>query len=139
MSRLKYKLKNFSGELKHKHRLIVMDADTYTEKFTLTLSGRNLFVGIGISIILLICLTTIIIAFTPLREYIPGYTNESMQEQTYKNASAIDSLTNVISQQEQLINNIKMVVLGKDDAASTLLNSNIKEENPSKQESIIIE
>lgn len=106
--------KSFYPQLKHKHRLIVMDSDTFTEKFTFKLTGINLFTAVGLSVIALILLTTILIAFTPLREYIPGYSNEKMEQQTYQNAEKIDSLTNVISQQELMLNNIRMIVYGED-------------------------
>ncbi len=61
--------------IKHKHRFVVLDTDTYKEKFSFQLSGANLFVTLGITMIVLIMLTTVLIAFTPLRELIPGYTN----------------------------------------------------------------
>ena len=87
--KLKNKWKSFYPQLKHKHRLIVLDSDTFTEKFTFKLTGINLFTAIGLSVIILIILTTVLIAFTPLREYIPGYSNEKMEAQTYKNAEKI--------------------------------------------------
>ncbi|MDD2191192.1 MAG: hypothetical protein PHO12_01420 [Bacteroidales bacterium] len=108
------KWKRFYPQLKHKHRLIVMDSETFTEKFTLKLTAVNLFTFVGLGIIVLILLTIVLIAFTPLREYIPGYTNAEMEKQAYKNAEKIDSLTKVISQQELMLNNIRMVVLGED-------------------------
>jgi hypothetical protein len=101
-------------QLKHKHRLIVMDSDTFTEKFTFNLTGINLFTAVGLSMIALIVLTIILVAFTPLREYIPGYSNEEMEILTYKNTEKIDSLSNVINQQELMLKNIKMIVYGED-------------------------
>ena len=98
--RIKEKWDNIYIQLKHKHRLIVMDSNTFTEKFTFNLTGINLFTAVGISIIVLIVITTVLIAFTPLREYIPGYSNPEMEQQTFRNAEKIDSLTNVIHQQE---------------------------------------
>ncbi len=112
--RIKDKWDNIYTQLKHKHRLIVMDSNTFTEKFTFNLTGINLFTAVGISIIALIVITTVLIAFTPLREYIPGYSNPEMEQQTFRNAEKIDSLTNVINQQELMLKNIKMVVYGED-------------------------
>ena len=78
--------------IKHKHRFVVMDTDTFKEKFSFQLSGINIFVTVGISIIVLVILTTVLIAFTPLREWIPGYTNTQMLEQSYDNMRRVDSL-----------------------------------------------
>lgn len=98
--------------IKQKHRFVVMDVNTYKEKFSFQLSGINLFVTLGISIILLVTLTSLLIAFTPLREFIPGYANGEMIEQTYANAHVIDSLETEISNQEQMISIIQAVLMG---------------------------
>ena len=70
-----FKLKNspITDVIKHKHRFVVMDTDTFKEKLSFQLSGVNLFVAVGATIIVLILLTTVLIAFTPMREWIPGY------------------------------------------------------------------
>ena len=112
--KIKEKWDDIYTQLKHKHRLIVMDSDTFTEKFTFNLTGINLFTAVGLSIIALIVLTIVLVAFTPLREYIPGYSNEKMEILTYKNTEKIDSLSNVINQQELMLKNIKMIVYGED-------------------------
>ena len=99
--------------IKHKHRFVVMDTDTYKEKFSFQLSGVNLFVTVGITVIVLIILTTVLIAFTPLREWIPGYTNDNMVAQTYRNAKKIDSLEHQIENQEWMIATMQAVLRGE--------------------------
>jgi murein DD-endopeptidase MepM/ murein hydrolase activator NlpD len=100
--------------IKHKHRFVVMDTDTFKEKFSFQLSGINLFVTVGITVIVFIILTTVLIAFTPLREWIPGYTDNAMVEQTYVNARKIDSLETQLAEQEWLVNTIQAVLSGKE-------------------------
>ncbi len=99
--------------IKRKHRFVVMDTDTFKEKFSFQLSGVNLFVTVGITIIVLILLTTILIAFTPLREWIPGYTDTKMVEQTYENAKKIDSLQVQLENQEWMIATMQAVLRGE--------------------------
>lgn len=99
--------------IRHKHRFVVMDTDTFKEKFSFQLSGINLFVTIGVTIIVLIVLTTVLIAFTPLREYIPGYTDTEMVEQTYVNAKKIDSLELKLNDQEWMIATLQAVLRGE--------------------------
>lgn len=111
---IRRKWKSLYPQFKHKHKLIVMDANTYVEKFSFNLTGINLFIIIGLSIIFLILITTLIIAFSPLREYIPGYSNPKQERRSYDNRLKIDSLNNYIRMQELMINNIKMVVSGED-------------------------
>ncbi len=102
-----------SDVIRHKHRFVVMDTDTFKEKFSFQLSGANLFVTIGVTIIVLILLTTVIIAFTPLREWIPGYTDNKMVEQTYVNAKKIDSLEVELANQEWLMATMQAVMRGE--------------------------
>lgn len=110
-----YKLKDnpVTDVIKRKHRFVVMDTDTFKEKFSFQLSGINLFVTIGITVIVLILLTTILIAFTPLREWIPGYTDTRMVEQTYQNAKKIDSLETQLENQEWMIATLQSVLRGE--------------------------
>jgi hypothetical protein len=60
------------------YRLVVMNDDTYDEVLAFRLSRRSVYIGFSISFILLVGLTIALIAFTPLKYYIPGYgTKES--------------------------------------------------------------
>ena len=110
----KLRSKPVTDVIKHKHRFVVMDTDTFKEKFSFQLSGINLFVTVGITVIVFILLTTVLIAFTPLREWIPGYTNTQMVEQAYSNARKIDSLETHFSEQEWLVQTIQAVLSGKE-------------------------
>lgn len=108
----KMKDKPLGDVIKHKHRFVVMDTDTFKEKFSFQLSGINLFVTVGITVIVLIVLTTVLIAFTPLREYIPGYTDTEMVEQTYANARRLDSLETLLDDQEWLLASMQAILRG---------------------------
>ena len=110
---MRLKGKPIGEVIKHKHRFVVMDTDTFKEKFSFQLSGTNLFVAIGITVIVFILLTTVLVAFTPLREWIPGYTDTRMVEQTYDNARRIDSLETAIDNQEWLIAALQAIVSGE--------------------------
>ena len=65
---------------------------------------------------MLVFLTGLLLAFTPLRELIPGYTNPRMVRQTYENARIIDSLETQLKAQEDMLADIQSVMLGKDPA-----------------------
>ena len=110
---LKIKNSQVSDVIKHKHRFVVMDTDTFKEKFSFQLSGINLFVTVGITMIVLVVLTTVLIAFTPLREYIPGYTDTEMIEQTYVNAKKIDSLERAVADQEWVLATVQALMRGE--------------------------
>ena len=99
-------------EMHRKHRFVVMDSETFREKWSFELKGINLFVGIGVSVIVLIVLTSLLIAFTSLREFIPGYMRGDIMEMAYDNTRKLDSLEHVVNQQDAQLQNIKMVIGG---------------------------
>jgi hypothetical protein len=59
------------SKLRNKYRLVIMNDETLEERLTFRLSRLNVFVVLGTLTIVLIILTSILIAFTSLREYIP--------------------------------------------------------------------
>ena len=58
----KLRSKPVTDVIKHKHRFVVMDTDTFKEKFSFQLSGINLFVTVGITVIVLIAAMVIFLA-----------------------------------------------------------------------------
>ncbi len=111
--RLSNKWADFRERMHHKHRFVVMDTDTFKETFSIELTGTNVFTYVGISIIVLLFLASLIIAFTPLRGLIPGYIKPELREEVVRNAQVIDSLEVVIAQHEQHIAIIQDVINGK--------------------------
>ena len=112
--RLSDKWQDFQERMRHKHRLVVLDIDTLQEKFSMELTGLNLFTYVGISAIVLIILTSLLIAFTPLRNLVPGYIKPELKEEAIRNAQTIDSLEVIIDQHEQHIAIIQDVLNGKE-------------------------
>lgn len=64
--------------------------------------------------LVLIGLIVVLIAFTPIREFIPGYPNESTRRQITHNALKADSLERVIASWDRYFNNINNILNGKD-------------------------
>lgn len=91
-----------------------MNDQTFEERLSFRLSRLNVFVLIGSLAILLIILTIYIIAFTPLREYIPGYTDVGLSRKLYAIERRADSLERVFEQKDLYINNIKRIMDGKE-------------------------
>lgn len=104
----------WTDRLRTKYRLVFMTDDTLEERLTFRLSRLNVFIALGTLTIVLIFLTTYLIAFTPLREYIPGYTNVGLQKKLYKLQIKTDSIERDLKLKEQFIENIRDVISGKD-------------------------
>lgn len=79
-------------KLTDKYRLVVLNEDTFEERFSLKLSLLNVFVLGGVLSFLLILVTTFIITFTPVKEYIPGYSSNDLKIKATKLAFQTDSL-----------------------------------------------
>jgi murein DD-endopeptidase MepM/ murein hydrolase activator NlpD len=101
-------------KLKHKYRLVVLNDETFEEKYSLKLSQLNLFTAVGLLSIGLILLTTLLITLTPLREYIPGYAGDvKTRRNLIQLAGKLDSLEQSSRKKDELINNIRLVLDGK--------------------------
>jgi len=106
------RVKKIKQKLLHKYRLVVLNEDTFEERFTFKLNRLNVFVFSIITAILLITSTIFIIAFTSLREYIPGYSSVALKKKASQLVYKTDSLQDVIFINQQYINSIKKVLTG---------------------------
>ncbi|WP_298755455.1 M23 family metallopeptidase [uncultured Psychroserpens sp.] len=108
----KSKEKKFSKKLLHKYRLVVLNEDTFEERFAIKLTRLNVFVILSLGTILLIAGTIFLIAFTSLKEYIPGYSSTALKKQATVLNYKTDSLQQVIDLNEQYYTSIKKVLTG---------------------------
>lgn len=99
-------------KLTDKYRLVVLNEDTFEERFSLKLSRLNVFVLGGLFSILLIGLTTLLIAFTPIKEYIPGYSSTALKKKATKLTFEADSLKTKLAVLENYITALKPVLTG---------------------------
>ena len=108
----KQKEKGIAKKLLHKYRLVVLNEDTFEERFAIKLTRLNVFVIASISTILLISGTIFLIAFTSLKEFIPGYSSTALKKKATELNYKTDSLQQVINLNEQYYASIKRVLTG---------------------------
>ena len=99
--------------LRHKFRITILNEQTYEEIFSMRLSPLNVFTSGGALVIFLIIITTVIIAFTNLREYIPGYPNGEQRHMMIRNYQRVDSLLFEIERRDNFIADIRAVISGE--------------------------
>ena len=102
----------FTHKLLHKYRLVILNEDTFEERFAIKLTRLNVFVILSMLTILLITGTTMLIAYTPLREYIPGYSSTALKKQATELSYKTDSLQRVIIANDSYLESIKRVLTG---------------------------
>ncbi|MEH6658769.1 M23 family metallopeptidase [Leeuwenhoekiella marinoflava] len=107
--------KKFKKRLLHKYRLLILNEDTFEERVSFKLTRLNVFIVVGFSIIILIALTTFLIAYTPLREYIPGYSSVKLKRQATELMFETDSLKRQLDINQQYYSSIKKVLTGDVD------------------------
>lgn len=107
------------AKLRNKYRLVIMNEETYEEKVSFRLSRLNVFTVTGITVILLIIITSFLIAFTPLREYIPGYTDVTLQKRIIELQHVTDSLQTDVQQKNVYLQNLKNVMEGRNIVEDT--------------------
>jgi len=95
-----------------KRRLVILNEDTFEEIFSLKLNLMNVFLVLMISTIVLISITTYVIAFTPLREYIPGYSSTKLQKQANELAEKTILLEEELNKNQRYVESIKKVLIG---------------------------
>jgi hypothetical protein len=92
------------------YRLVIMNDDTYDEVVAFRLSRNSVYVGVSILFILLVGLTIALIAFTPLKYYIPGYGSKESQTELQLLKFRTDSLEQTIHFKEQYLEGLKKVL-----------------------------
>ena len=107
--------KKCKKRLLNKYRLQIFNEDTFEERVSFKLTRLNVFIVVGFSIIILIALTTILIAYTPLREYIPGYSSVKLKTQATELMFETDSLKRQLDINQQYYASIKKVLTGDVD------------------------
>jgi hypothetical protein len=113
MSEKRLKRTKLRKKLFTKNRLVILNEDTFEEIFSFKLNIMNVFVVATLGAILLILSTTIIIAFTPLRELIPGYSSSKLKRDATELALKSDSLTLALKKNEAYIKSIQKVLTGE--------------------------
>lgn len=141
----KGKAKSMIKKMRHKSRLVVLNDDTFEEQFSLILSPLNVFTWGGVFLLIFAVLLTILIAFSPLREFIPGYADVNTRKMATYAAIRADSLQESLSETQMYLDNLKFILSGKKvgEADSSEIKSNLKVDintisaKPSREDSIL--
>lgn len=102
--------KIFTDQLKNKYRLVILNDETFGETFSIRSSPLGLIIMIGAVTIIMTTLVISLVAFTSLREYIPGYGNISERRQILELSIKADSLQQTLSSRDWYMNNLVKVL-----------------------------
>ena len=94
------------------YRFVILNEETFEERFSYKLNRLNVFLAVSISAILLIAATFLVISRTPLKEYIPGYDSSELRRQAIRNNDKLDSLLQTIQRNQRYISSVNKVLRG---------------------------
>ena len=120
---------------RNKFRFVVLNDDTFEELLTLKLSPLNIFVFSVVTIVSTIALTTTVIAFTPLKELIPGYASSKLRREAIELALTTDSLTAAIDHNERYLQGVQRILQG--EVVDTVLQE-LETDTSSNSEEIVL-
>jgi murein DD-endopeptidase MepM/ murein hydrolase activator NlpD len=104
--------KSFISKLLTKYRLVLLNDSTYEEKSSFKISRLNVFSILFALMFIIVLITSGILFFTPIREYIPGYSSTTLQKQANLLSYKTDSLRQIVFLNDQYINSLKKVLTG---------------------------
>ena len=121
------KLNNFRERWIKRNRLDLNEEQSYKERWQMSVNRWGLAATTGALVLVVIALTYVIVAWTPLREYIvPGYVSEASRMRAIDAELRADSALNALVVQERYFNDLRTVLTGQvvvDDIEPAVLDS----------------
>lgn len=114
--------KKLIHKLKNKFRLVIINDVTFEEKFSYSLTPMNVFIGFSSFLVFFTAIIIMLIVFTPVREFIPGYTDSNVKRDVSKLLFQTDSLEKALYDKDAYYRNILNVLNDKmEDRDTTAL------------------
>lgn len=99
--------------LRNRYRLVVMNEDTYEEVVAFKLNRISVYIALSTLFVVLVGLTVALIAFTPLKLYIPGFGDAKQAKEYQRLKVKADSIERTLIYKQQYIDNIQKILKGE--------------------------
>lgn len=103
-------------KLKSRFRFVILNDETFEEKFSLTLTRRNVWVFLSVSAFTLIFFTASVIIYTPLKYFIPGFGDYNYRSQIIQLQFQADSLQTALDSRAAWLENVMNIATGQIDS-----------------------
>jgi murein DD-endopeptidase MepM/ murein hydrolase activator NlpD len=107
------KSENKKRTWRDKYRFSVVNDSTFEEVWRVKMTQYSAFILITLLVLFIIGSTTSLIAFTNLREFIPGYPDVIMRRNILMSAIRLDSLDRELALRDKYFANISAIIQGK--------------------------
>jgi len=116
-------------KLTSRYRLLVVNEETFEEQFQFRLSRLNVII-FSIFIFSIFSIGVFfVIAYTPIREYIPGYDSSEIRKNAIENLFITDSLINIYEKNTRYLKSVKKVLTGKNLDESFFANIDLEKDS----------
>ncbi len=105
-------------------RFVVMNEDTFKEKYSFSLNLRNIYILLSSIVVIFFLLMFLLISYTPIKHLVPGYGDIENNTYILKLNRYIDNLETQMKTQEQYNKSLRKIILGNDTSA--MVNSEAK-------------
>lgn len=113
-------------KLRYKYKISIFNETTYAEIFSMRLSPLRILTVASVLAVILVSLTFLLVAFTGLKEFIPGFSDKNIGRLATENALKLDSLELEIQKRDRFLKSIQMVLNGEDEDDGSLLTDSIR-------------
>ncbi|MES2005371.1 MAG: hypothetical protein V4450_12705 [Bacteroidota bacterium] len=124
-------INNTLKRLRNSYRLVVMNDDTYEEVVTFRLTRLSVYIGLSTVFVLLVGLTIALIAFSPIKYYIPGYGTRESRTALQVLKIRTDSLEQALKYKEQYLDGVKKVLSGNSPSQLDTIPVSLPKADPS--------
>lgn len=108
-------------KLRDRYRLLLINDTTFEERFSMRLNRLNVGLLFLAAFTVHGLLVTAVIVYTPLKRYIPGYSDQETKLNAYRSTLLADSLETELRMRDLYLDNIRSVLSGKLPADSATL------------------
>ncbi len=121
--------KKLIHKLKSKYRLVIINDNTFEEKFSLSLTPMNVFVAFSSFLVFFASIIITLIVFTPIREYIPGYTDTKTKQLARTATLRVDSLEKALIDKESYYKNLLNIMNDRIEYSDTAMMPGLDKKN----------
>lgn len=108
----KKNLKTTLERWKFRYKLFILNETTLEEVFRIKISRLTVFLYGFFALIIVFILMSVLILYSPLKYYLPGFSDYSLRSELSYNMARIDSLTNLLDKQTLQLQTTKNIITG---------------------------
>ena len=121
MRKLSLKKPKFFKGLNAPYRMVFINDESLEEVATFRMTKSSVYTLFSTLFVVTIAATVLLLVFTPMRYYIPGYGSSADRTQVLRLRTEVDSLSRLAQSQQAQADNIHRILAGKEIPLDTTM------------------